>query len=583
VGGDGFGIELAAGEGVLAGGFKTVFGSAENAPADAEAGLVEALESGAETAGIGEHVGAGDAAIGEGEAGGEGGAHGELAVEVGGGEARGVALEEEAVDAVGSAGEDDGEVGDAAVGDPGFFAVEDEVIAVGGGGGGHAGGVGTEAGFGEAEGADEAARGELGEVFAFLLVGAEGEDGEHDEGALDGGEGAEAGVAALEFFEEEAVFDVGHAGKAVAVEVGAEEAHFAEGGDDLGGEGGGREGFADEGLDLFGDEAAGGGADELFFVGELGIDVEEVRGDHAPLFYGRKPEEFSGGGAGEEETGGIAANEAVRGGEGSGSGEAAEGGRGIEGGEDGDAGGGAGLFGVLEEEGVGPGGDHVLRGAAMPDGEAGEGGEFRAAVGEAVEAIDFGNVEGDLVGTGGGKGDVFEGEAGGVLAEGGAGETALLFGAVGVEDAEAVAGGEPGAARTTLGTEGVEMAGGAVDERAGEEVREAKDAGEGEGVGVESEEGGGELCFVPGHAGDGDVARGGSGEGEDGDLSGVGNADEVVEELFAVGVVDGEAGVDAVGVVGGEESAVLEGGDAALGEGEGGDGVLCREGGGDAK
>lgn len=110
----------------------------------------------------------------------------------------------------------------------------------------------------------------------FLLVGAVGEDGVHDEGALDGDEAAEAGVAAFEFLHNEAVFDVVEAGAAVAFEVGSEEAEAGEFGDEFGGKASVTVGVADEGEDAIVDELPGGLADEEFVGGEEGIDLEIV-------------------------------------------------------------------------------------------------------------------------------------------------------------------------------------------------------------------------------------------------------------------------------------------------------------------
>ena len=75
--------------------------------------------------------------------------------------------------------------------------------------------------------------GERGEPGVLLLVGAEGVDGVHDKRRLHADKAAQAGVAAFELLHDEAVLDVGHAGAAVALEGGAEEAQFAHEGDEL--------------------------------------------------------------------------------------------------------------------------------------------------------------------------------------------------------------------------------------------------------------------------------------------------------------------------------------------------------------
>jgi hypothetical protein len=93
-------------------------------------------------------------------------------VDIVGAEAGAVGFDQEAADFVFffDLGPDDGDVGDGAGGDPHLFAVEDVFVAVFAGAGGHAAGVGAEAGLGEAEAAELFAGGELGEPFLLLLV-----------------------------------------------------------------------------------------------------------------------------------------------------------------------------------------------------------------------------------------------------------------------------------------------------------------------------------------------------------------------------------------------------------------------------
>ena len=143
-------------------------------------------------------------------------------------------------------------------------------------GGGHAAGVGAEAGLGEAEAAELFAAGESGEPGVFLLVGAEGVDGVHDERGLHADEAAEAGVAAFEFLHHQAVFDVGHAGASVALEVGAEEAELAHDGNQFAREALGAKAFLDDGDEVVFDEVARGATDEEFFFIEAGIEMEKV-------------------------------------------------------------------------------------------------------------------------------------------------------------------------------------------------------------------------------------------------------------------------------------------------------------------
>jgi hypothetical protein len=74
-------------------------------------------------------------------------------------EARRVGVDDEGADAArtrcfAGAGEDHVEVGDAAVGDPGLFAVEDIVVAVGARARSHGADVGAGLGLGQREGGD---------------------------------------------------------------------------------------------------------------------------------------------------------------------------------------------------------------------------------------------------------------------------------------------------------------------------------------------------------------------------------------------------------------------------------------------
>ena len=133
-----------------------------------------------------------------------------------GGEAGSVGGHEEAPDdAVVVLGPDEGDVGDAAVADPHLHAVEDVEVSVGAGGGLHGAGIGTAVVLGEAEAADDLAGGHLREVAPLLLLRAVAVDRVHDEGALDAGEAAEAGVDALKLVHHQAVGDVVEAGGAV--------------------------------------------------------------------------------------------------------------------------------------------------------------------------------------------------------------------------------------------------------------------------------------------------------------------------------------------------------------------------------
>ena len=93
-------------------------------------------------------------------------------------------------------------------------------------------GIGAGIRLGQAEAADEFARGELGQVFPALLLGAIGVDRIHDEGGLHAHHRAIAGIDPLDLARHEAVGDVGGAGAAIFLRQGhaekAELAHLVE-------------------------------------------------------------------------------------------------------------------------------------------------------------------------------------------------------------------------------------------------------------------------------------------------------------------------------------------------------------------
>ena len=284
VAGDGLAAKLFALLGVLQSGVVAGHGCTDRTPTDAVARLAEAHQGGLEAVGAGKQIRSGDAYILHGEAGGDGGAQRPLAVDVASGEAGTIGFDEEAADAplllgdggVFDFGPDDGDVGDAAGGDPHLFSVEDVVVAVFACAGSHASGVGAEVGFGEAEAAEFFAGGQFGKPAGFLLVGAKGVDGVHDECGLDADEAAEAGVAAFQFLGEQAVLDVVEAGTAVAFEGGAEEAEVAHGANEFAGEASVAVALLNDGDEFVFDEGPGVGADEEFVCREKGVKQNEV-------------------------------------------------------------------------------------------------------------------------------------------------------------------------------------------------------------------------------------------------------------------------------------------------------------------
>jgi hypothetical protein len=115
------------------------------------------------------------------------------------------------------------------------------------------------------------------EPGVLLLVGAEGVDGVHHQAGLHADKAAEAGVAAFQLLHHQAVLDVGHAGAAVALEVGAEEAQLAHDGDQFARKALGAEALLDDGDEVVFDKVARGFADEQFVLAEAGVEVEKSK------------------------------------------------------------------------------------------------------------------------------------------------------------------------------------------------------------------------------------------------------------------------------------------------------------------
>ncbi len=89
-------------------------------------------------------------------------------------------------------------------------------------------------------------------------------------------EAAHAGVAAFEFLRHQAVFDVAHAGAAIAFERRAEEAEIGHGLDQFARKAAGAVALFDDGDEIVFDELAGGVADQAFFFGEQRIELDEI-------------------------------------------------------------------------------------------------------------------------------------------------------------------------------------------------------------------------------------------------------------------------------------------------------------------
>ena len=126
--------------------------------------------------------------------------------------------------------------GNAAVGDPGFGAVQQVMIAVAGGASLNSGGVGAGLWFGEAKCTEDFAFGQTGQIFFLLGVGAGSQERHADDGIGDAECDRGGGVDARDFFEHQRVAD--RIGSGAAPFVGdqhAAAAEFPEPADFLGG------------------------------------------------------------------------------------------------------------------------------------------------------------------------------------------------------------------------------------------------------------------------------------------------------------------------------------------------------------
>jgi hypothetical protein len=109
-----------------------------------------------------------------------------------------------------------------------------------------------------------------------LFGRAEGVDGVHNQRGLHADKAAKARVAAFQLLHYQAVFHVGHAGAAVALEIGAEEAQLAHHGNKFAGETALAEAVFDDGDEVVFNEIASGAADEELVLRKAGVEMEEV-------------------------------------------------------------------------------------------------------------------------------------------------------------------------------------------------------------------------------------------------------------------------------------------------------------------
>ena len=149
-------------------------------------------------------------------------------LDLGSGESRRPLLDEEATDAFGRHGPHQRHIGDGAVGDPHFRAVEHPVRAALLGVRLHVGRIRAALRLGEPEAADELAPRHARQVGLFLLLRAERPDRIHAQRGLHRDETADARVATLELLADESVAHGVESGAVVTLERGAEEAELGE-------------------------------------------------------------------------------------------------------------------------------------------------------------------------------------------------------------------------------------------------------------------------------------------------------------------------------------------------------------------
>ena len=198
-------------------------------------------------------------------------------MDIPGSEAGRAARDQEPSDAVLGPGPDHGDVGDAAVGDPHLGAGKNPVGAVLPGEGPHAARVGTVIGLGQAEASDRFPGRHPGQPLVFLFLRPEAPDRVHGQRALDRRGAAKAGVAGLEFPARDAVGDSPGTGAAVAGQVHAEHPQLAELRHDVPGQRALLEPVLDVRQHPVAGEGAYGVTDEPLFVGQLFVDLQQVR------------------------------------------------------------------------------------------------------------------------------------------------------------------------------------------------------------------------------------------------------------------------------------------------------------------
>ena len=173
-------------------------------------------------------------------------------------------------------GPDHGDVGDGARGDPHLLAVQHIFVANFAGAGAHAAGIRSEVGLGQSEAAKLFAFLHRGQPVVFLLVRAEGVNRIHHQRRLHADEGAHAGISAFEFLRDQPVFDVRHAGAAIAVQRCAEESQIGHRLHQFARKAAGAVALLDDRDEIVFDELARRVAHEALVIVEQGVEVDEI-------------------------------------------------------------------------------------------------------------------------------------------------------------------------------------------------------------------------------------------------------------------------------------------------------------------
>ena len=158
------------------------------------------------------------------------------------------------------------DVRNAARGNPHLLAVQNVVVAIFAGARSHAPGVGAEVGLRQTEAAQFFSRGHLRQPKVLLLVGTKGINRIHHKRGLYADEAADAGISSFELLHQQSIFNVVHAGAAVAFERRPEEAEFAHGPHQLARKPPVAVTLLDDGDEVVLDKGARAGADDKFVI-----------------------------------------------------------------------------------------------------------------------------------------------------------------------------------------------------------------------------------------------------------------------------------------------------------------------------